>query len=620
MVAGLSCRQNVLLAPYRAFIWRGLLWHTGKNLPGREAYGRNKMRVAAVSKGGGYFTRLSGVSQMENGALIGSAPGSWCVADNYLYVRIRHGTQPAAEASAQEWLFGDLFIDIEFYLSDKEFNVTGGFGIKYGVTSAYHAKSSADSHGYGVLKFNSFKLSVLKDRVKTAPEMLLGNFVSFYTDDLSLEYEKMYIENVAYGFDMLDISCKDFRSRIADSVIDQQFNKDDYKNARGNSVLDDDVAKRYKSDAAGYCRAVPGDCVNGYAFDTENYRRYRFGYGEAVPDYVWDAANPELRRGVEIEVENGWRVMEKSASNSFEDNRWWTETVEETLPSGITITTTLVCVPAFAAHPPQTGYTVPDYEATPRRLRVTGWFHAELGQDAITRPREILKYLFNRYCCLPYDELYFNLQEINAELSLLDGAPCGVYLDKPEKLFNAVGRLQDGCVYGWQMAQYRGRITARTDNPDRAAAWNIKASDIMNVSELAVDCDGTNYVTGVSVNYAKNYAENTAKIYTDINAEAAILETRNVRKSKTIDTLLKNEEDARTRYNEEIRDSVKISRSVGGIKLYGEKWKNMRVYDMCGADVSIPGGKTLVKGRFKIMSVDFDTKSDITTIGIKEAV
>jgi hypothetical protein len=357
--------------------------------------------------------------------------------------------------------------------------------------------------------------------------------------------------------------------------------------------------------------------VNGFAFDSQNYRKYRLGYGSIAVDYYYSQNSPD-NRGVEVEIENGWRVLKKGSPG--QQNCWWEETVSETLPNGLGISTTLICVPVLVAHPSSEGFSTPDLEATPRRIRATGVFHSELGASNIVKPRFILKYLFERYSSLPYEDYNFNIGEINGELAILDNAPCGIYIDKPAKLFNVVGDLQSGSIYGWQLAQYRGLITARTDNPSRAKTWDIKASDIMNISGLEADCDGTNYASSVIVKYSKNYSEDSAKEYIDTETEEIIVAKRGVRKTKTVDTLLKNEADAKTRYSAEIQGSVNALRSVTGIKLFGNKWDNMRVYDICAADISIPGGATLIKGKFKIMSVEKDLKKNITTMGVKEAV
>jgi hypothetical protein len=44
-----------------------------------------------------------------------------------------------------------------------------------------------------------------------------------------------------------------------------------------------------------------------------------------------------------------------------------------------------------------------------------------------------------------------NIEEINLELALLDNAPSGIYIDKPVKLFNEIGDLQNGSIYGWHL-------------------------------------------------------------------------------------------------------------------------------------------------------------------------
>jgi hypothetical protein len=610
MVLGLSYRTQIHFTPYKPAVWRGLLWHTGKNLPGHTAYGRNKITINTVQIGSLQLTEVKTVAELDNKA------DAYCVSGNYVYARFRQRDELPAYASAQEWLFNEILMLVEAFISDRDFQVQNGLPVRYGVTSEYKIKMSAEPNTYGILKFNSYSLSFLRGTYRAEPYNLLGNTCKFYSDDLAECYESVYIENIVYNFDTVNLSCKDIRSKLSDNAVDQQFKKSDYINEAGNIVIDDDVAKQYKADAAGYCSCVPGYCVNGYAFDSQNYRKYRLGYGKIEVDYYYAQNSPD-NRGVEVEIENGWRVLKKGSPEQA--NCWWEETVSETLPNGLSVDTTLICVPVLVAHPPSEGFSIPDLEATPRRIRATGVFHSELGASNIIKPRFILKYLFERYSSLPYEDYNFNIGEINGELAILDNAPCGIYIDKPAKLFNVVGDLQNGSVYGWQLAQYRGLLTARADDPNRVKTWDIKASDIMNISGLETDCDGTNYASSVIVKYSKNYSEDTAKEYIDTGTEERIVSKRGVRKTKTVDTLLKNEADAKIRYSEEIRGSVNVLRSVAGIKLFGNKWDGMRVYDTCSADISIPGGAVLIKGKFKIMSVEKDLKKNVTTIGVKEA-
>jgi hypothetical protein len=202
-------------------------------------------------------------------------------------------------------------IELAYYISDKRFEVINGQAYYYGMIGKYQVKISAEPHDYQTLKFNSLKLSVLKKALEGDPSSYLGGTI-IVKDEHLVDIEKQYVENIIYDLDTVTIECKDLREKLSDNVIDQQYKREDYKNSSGNVIMDEDTGQRYKADAIGYCNGVPCDCLNGYAFDAEDYRRYRASYGQITVDYQEpDTPAGTAGKGVEVEMENGWKVASR---------------------------------------------------------------------------------------------------------------------------------------------------------------------------------------------------------------------------------------------------------------------------------------------------------------------
>jgi hypothetical protein len=618
MVVGLMKRGNIIFTAYKPLIWRGLLWHTGKVLPGRKIpYTRTPFKVESVFVENNELSQVASIEAMSSDTIVGARSGVWIQIDNYLYVRLRSETESGAYCSAQDWMFNMKVFGYNVYYTSEQFNVVDGAPLKHALVSKHSIKTSAELDDFSKIKFNTLKVDLLRKYFDA--EDLQGKRISFYDNKIQTKYETQFVENVSFDENIISLQCKDIRAALADFVIDQKYDKNKYQNADNRIVIDKDTAQKYMADAIGYCASVPGDCLNGYAHDSMPYRKFRFAYGKIEVDYYYEDERPDKNKGVEVEVENGWRVMQKGSPGG--ENVWWEEEVQETLPGGTNITTTLICVPNRVVHPPENGFIDPDYERTPRKLRVTGTFHAEIPN--ITRPYTVFEYLMRRYSSQVYDANSFNVGEIKEELSLLENAPIGVYFDKPLALYNAIAVLQNGCVYGWQLYQERGRITARVNNPDRTPWGKIAHTDIINIKSLKPGSDGLNYITDAVIGYAKNYSEGVSSEYTDAVLREQILDTRIIAKTNTVETLLKNQEDAAARYGEAIAYSRKISFSVQGVLLRPpaadpQKFFSLRIYDFVEIDFgNLISSKT---GLWIITNIEIDTDANVTKISVKEKV
>ncbi|MDR2096018.1 MAG: hypothetical protein LBP76_10955 [Treponema sp.] len=550
--------------------------------------------------------------------------GAWflAVGSNKLYARFRHKSEAPIHASAGEWLFPPAMLAAVSYFTDDYFFVRDKMPYRYAVLSDYKIKISADPHEYSRIKTNALNMQLLKtEAVKSiVSDDIIGLPVQVENTN-GFPLEKTWVKNFTEDFDTITLKLQDQRSRYTDTVVDQQYVREEYRNqSDGLICMDEDTGKRYKQDAIGYCRAVPCDCLNGYAFDQQSYRKYRACYGKVEVDYHYSHKESPDNMGVEVEIENGWMVLKK-ADYAGEPTSWWTEEIPETLPSGIVVMTTLICIPNLVAHPPDTGFTIPKLEATPRKLRVTGTFHAE--RPNIVKVHEIFKYLIYRYAVVKLTDKDYNTTEIINELSAIS-EPIGIVISEPKALVDVIADLQGGTKYGWQFCSYKGLMTARVDLPDRPVAWEIRETDILNIEELSVDADSESFVTRLVVEYAKNWTEKTSSTIINPAAEEKAKMLHNVSQNRIVSTLLKNEADARERFRVEMADSLSIYPVVSGIQLQGRKWFDIRQYDRCAIKLSVPafpfsGGIPLYPDSvWTITNVVMSTRDEIVTIDVKK--
>jgi hypothetical protein len=447
------------------------------------------------------------------------------------------------------------------------------------------------------------------------------------------QLDKQVVKNITHNIDTVNMTCKDIRSSFTDMVIDQQFVPADFVNdaTPPRTIMSADTAKAYKADAAGYCRGVPGVCLNDYAFDSglpgvwdAGFRYFRFSYGEfaykskdEIDKTGRDDKGNIISGAVEVESDQGWFWLEP--------DKYSTITMQETLPNGAAAKVNYLKISALVTNPPKEGEKTPNYEGPGRNIRLTGTFHNELANptDCLT----IFKYLLKRYSTLEYIPTWFDTckengekGEIETELSKLAGYPMGLYIDSPTDLFKVIGELQNGGVYGWQLTTYNALITARVDDPDRTPAMTIPYNDIINITELTENANAENYVSNLKVNYAHNYSDGKSAEYTNRDIENQVLNARIVSKSKTIETLLKEKDHAQKRFDNQIAVSLGICPVIEGIKLRGfAKYRGLRPYDFVNINFFDEKSELSLTSRteWKVIAVDLDFKNELVTIGVQ---
>jgi hypothetical protein len=570
-----------------------LVYHTGKDLDGFTSFARGVVTVAAVNIDGILAARVSSIAALQSYAGTNNA---WTQDGGYVYARFYE--------SVQDWAFYAELAMIEKDFTSGKFFIDGdGKDVRYAVISKYVYKFASNVNEYSQLKFSTLSIQLLRRYIEEV-DGLIGTILSV-KDRSGKKLDSFYVKNVRASIDTVKLECKDIRAVFSSTVVSQQYVKGDYLSPNGNVVIDDDTAKKYKAEAIGFCYNVPGDCLNGRAADSMNQRRYRFAYGKL-----------DINK-VEIEIENGWRLLALGVRD--EDNKYWTDTIAETLPSGEVIETDLVCITNYTAHPPQEGIADPDIESTPRKLRVTGLFN-RAGSLSL-----IFDYFMSRYSTVPYTTDYFNRTEIASELSPINYNAIGIWIDKPTELWRVIAELQNGGSCGWALHIYNGLITARRDDYTRMPTITIPRYDIVNFSELEVDADGDNYANNIVVKYAKNNDDGAYLEYTDPEREKAILTERLILKRLEIETLLKENlspqnpdlENAgvKERYERTVHSSIEVRSKIEGVRLrLFEAYRCLRIYEIVIIDFT---GLTRQE-RWSITGIEIDYREETVVIDVKE--
>jgi hypothetical protein len=580
---------------YDTPVWRVLLWRTGEMLDFmKDTYNTASLKIESIRVGIQQYSLALSIEAVR------AAAQTYYIEDNWLYIHYKALEENADHASAPDWRFDKDYNTLKGF-TDGDVLVISGFKYQPGLATPAAQKISSDLYKYDKMKFNTSKLTLKRKYNPNYYYNFFGNKAVLKTPD-GLVISDHYIEKINITDSAVNFELKDSRAKLTDMVIRQQ---PEYFNQDGNAVVDPEAKKQYLQDAVGYCRGVPCVCLNGYAFNTMNRRIYRACWDTFVPDRSLIAGGMEI--AVEVEVENGWCPLAFSPVEDPDTNipLYWIETISETDDNGNVHDTTVICVPRYVAHPPEAGTIEPTYEDTPRRVRVTGWFHterfSEAERDRITRPREILRYLIERWSTLPYSTDNWDIEELNKELGTLDNFPVGIFIEKPTDFFRVVEKLQNGSRYGWALCTNNALLTARVDLPPqsyenengRPIVKTIKWTDIAAWPERKISTNIDTYASSIDIGYSQLYStsdnEENSLRYINTSLETSILRQRRIFKRLQIETLLKNELDAIDRSKEYLNDYKNINITVDGIKLFGRKWFGLRQYDYVNIDLSIQG-------------------------------
>ena len=419
-----------------------------------------------------------------------------------------------------------------------------------------------------------------------------------------------YIANIVTSLNKADFHLKDKRERLSAKIPGDTFDTVRFPK------IDDNLIEKDMQEAYGRCYGVPGVCLNGkQIYVNDDYEKgdylkeYQFRFAREIKEI--DRIQVKMTSGkIGNQEVDGWTTVyqrEKPNDESVDD---WPDDPEK---GGMPYPR---WKPGLEAEeeddeiekkePPGNLKSLEDEGIITLRWDIAkqGGKHEnkvnEVRMDGIfinkTTPLEIIKDIMENYSGVPDDSLRYytenEIKEIDKELAPLTHE-IGILFDKPVSVYEAVERLQSGCALGFQFQVYQNKYTARLDNPNRPKRPDIRAAEILNLNEAEVDWNADLYGTYTDIEYAHDYGENSGRRFIDKDRQSDILDLHRIDKDWSVKTLLSGEdsgkEGARLRSGMLLEDFVKLRPLIRNIRLAGEKWFDLRVYDIMYIDFSIAG-------------------------------
>jgi len=502
-----------------------------------------------------------------------------------------------------------------------------------GLLSGLKAEQSADVFTYDKMKFNSATISIDNTNGQFDDvENLFGNEFNLFIavrDDAKEDVlplilklvAQYYIANISVNLEKADFHLKDKRERLSAKIPDQKFDDKKYPH------IDDNLIDRDMQEAYGSCFGVPGVCLHGkqiFAKDNEPkdedgyLEQYRFRFSSEITrvDRIQvkmtsgKIADPNGETGDTISVD-GWTTIYRSTASGnpdFEDWDGWKEglEIEDEPPPGDIVNFLDNGIITLRWDIAKQGI---ERTNQMNEVRMDGVFNNKLT------PLEIIKDILYEYSDVPIDgDRYYeqeDILEIDKELAPLNYYEMGILFDNPVTVYEAIEKIQSGCAIGFQFQVYENKYTARLDNPNRKEDPDIHCFEILNLNEIEIDWNAELYGTHTNIEYRHNYVENSGRHWIDTLKRMDILDKYRVEKEWTSNTLLADEEGAEFKSNLLLEDFIKLRPVIKNIKLHGEKWFNLRVYDIRHIDFRIPGKEYTKQQRSLIRLID-DAKREKT--------
>jgi hypothetical protein len=392
-----------------------------------------------------------------------------------------------------------------------------------------------------------------------------------------------YIANITFSLEQATFNLKDKRERLSYKIPNETYTAEKYPKIE-DTMIDKDIQEAY-----GRCFGVPGVCLNGkQVYVDETYPEkgyidfYEFRFSREI--YQVDKIEVKMSGGELPDPENpedtikieGWTAVYQRTPGQSPDN--WSGWKAGVTPGDIESKKAEGIITLHYAAAKQGGKR----ENKVNDVRMDGIFI-----NLIT-PLGIIKDIMTVYGDISYDNARYNITEFEHELNQIP-QEIGILFDKSISLYEAIEKIQGGTVMGFQFCVWQNVFTVRLDNPNRAEKPDIKRQDIMNLHEVEVDWNADLYGSYTDIEYAYNYSEKAGRHWIDKKYRIDILDIHRIEKVWSVTSLLVSEENAKLRSDLILEDFVELHPLIKGIKLFGEKWFDYRVYDMVYIDFSLPG-------------------------------
>jgi len=578
-------------------IWRYCLYATGSILPFMDdTFNRLPIKVNNIIIDHVEYIKYESIEELWN--LSGDKHG-WVNIDGIVYVRFQGYKPPFVFYSA---LYGALFgftngspvlIDDVMYIP--------------GLLSAPVISQSADVFTYDRMKFNSAVISIENtkgqfDNVALTRGMFGNEFnlrfgeikegVKPLLSDFTL-LAQYYIANINVALEKATFHLKDKRERLSAKIPDKQFTLEEYPS------IDDNLVGKEMQEVYGHCFGVPGICLHGKQIYQSispliALTQYRFRFSSRITSVdkirvkmtAGEIAVTEGQPGDTVKIDGWTTVYQRVKPNDLSSDDWpepWTSAGRwkpGIIPGNISkqnLDNGEITLHWEVAK--QGG----NYENGINEVRMDGVFINK------KTPLEIITDIMDNYSNIQFDKKRYNISEIVEELTPLHHE-IGIMFDKSISVYEAIEKLQGGCVCGFQFYVHKNLFTARLDNPNRQSINKIILhTDIKNLNEVEVDWNADLYGTYTDIEYCRDYSEGTGRRVVDKSQRLDILDLHRIEKEWPAHSLLAEKKDAELKSAILLEDFSEMRPLIKNIKLFGRKWFELRVYDIYTIDFRIPG-------------------------------
>jgi len=561
---------------FEAGIWRYCLYAIGVILSFMDdTFTREQINVSNIIINQIEYTEVDTLEELRT--TLSADDGGWVNGGSVVYVKFPYYYPPFLFYSHRYGTFIG-FTDNNPVLIDGRMYRPGMFNVPI-------IEQSADAFTYDKMKFNSASVSIENTNGQFDDIAdLFGNEFNLHVRAIDEEQKRKlaqyYIANITVSLNKATFHLKDKRERLSAKIPDKKFTKEKYP------FIDDNLIDKDMQEVYGRCFGIPGVCLQGkqiYAKPDEPQEsagyltQYRFRFSSAIT---------RVDR-IQVKMTSGkLPVNENDPMGPQKDVDGWTEVYN--IETGwkprinpIGDVTSLLANGEITL-PWQVARQEGDREKGINEVRMDGLFINK------STPLEIIKDVMYRYSNFPFDERRYDTVEITDELAPLDHE-IGIMFDKPISVYEAIEQLQSGCVLGFQFRVYENKFTARLDDPNRDELPAIKSHEIQNLDEVEIDWNAELYGTYTDIEYAYNYGEKSGRHWIDKTMQRSILEIHRINKEWPAHSLLANIQDAELKSSLLLEDFKDRHPLIKNIKLYGEKWFDLRVYDIFYIDIYIPG-------------------------------
>lgn len=432
-----------------------------------------------------------------------------------------------------------------------------------------------------------------KDERVVSAEMKIDEYITLIKED-EKPYLKFliqyYIANITTSLEKVNFHLKDKRERLSPQVPNKQFNEIDYPKIADN-LIGKDMQEVY-----GHCFGVPLVCleeksiyINGTS--GEYLKQYRFRASSQITRIdrievkMTSGKYQDKLTGEMIETD-GWTTVWRREEGAYPENwmGWKGGIHSPNDPAGDLISRLDQGEITLRWDIAKQGGK---RENKINEVRMDGVFISFNNGKA--SPLDILKDIMLKYSFIPYDNRRYNIDEIERELAPLKNHEIGIVFDKSVLVYEAIEKLQSGCVLGFQFQMRENKFTARLDNPNRIEDGDISDKEILHLNEVEVDWNADLYGTYTDIEYGFNHSEGNGKRYIDKSKRQEIISLHRVEKVWEATTLLAGKSDAKLKSDILLEDFENFRPIIKNIQLEGEKWHNLSVYDIRYIDFRVTG-------------------------------